>query len=138
MEFPADFDFERTSARFAQLTSQLRTAFGTSWPSSGQDSSFHGDITVPAAATAGGLLLKVVVSNFGDLAAVVSEDALYCDDAELAELLHPADTARVYGTLDELGYVALRLDPLEEMYNGASASLHEQGARWWNRYFDYL
>jgi hypothetical protein len=138
LEFPADFDSEHTAARFAQLASHLRTAFGACSSSTGQDSSFHGDIEVPAVATSGGLIVRVVVSNFGDLAAVTSDEALYRDDAELAELLHPADAARVYGALHDLGYVALRLDPLEEMYNGASAPLRKQGARWWSRYFDYL
>jgi hypothetical protein len=79
-----------------------------------------------------------MVSNFGDLTAVSSEEACYCDDAELAEVLHPADAACVYGILDDLGYVALRLDPLEEMYDGVHAHLRTQGATWWSRYFDYL
>ncbi|MFF0378575.1 hypothetical protein [Actinoplanes missouriensis] len=138
MEFPAHFDHERAATRFSQLESGLRTAFGACYSSAGQDSSFHGDIEVPAAVTSGGLMLRVRISNFGDLAAASSEEALYCDDAELAELLHPADAARVYGALDYLGYIALRLDPLEEMYNGASAFLRERGAPWWDRYFDYL
>jgi hypothetical protein len=138
LEFPAVFDSEGTAARFARLASQLRTVFGASSPSVGQDSSFHGEIEVPAAATSGGLMLRVVVSNFGDLAAVTSEEERYGDDAELAELLHPADAPRIYGALHDLGYVVVALDPLEEMYDGSSASLRVRGAHWWSRYFDYL
>ena len=138
LEFPADFNHALTAARFGQLAGRIRAEFGADWSSLGQDSSFHGAITVPAAATTGGLDLRVTVSNFADLTAVSSDQALYCDDDDLAELLHPADTARVYGALDELGYVMLRLDPLEEMYNGACPHLRTQGARWWDRYFGYL
>jgi hypothetical protein len=138
LEFPGGFHYERTAQRFGRLVGQLRAAFGKVLFWDGQDSSFHGGIEVPAAGTAGGLKLMVTVSNFGDLTAVSSEQALYCDDAELAEVMHPADAARVYGVLDDLGYFVLRLDPLEEMYDGVCAHLRARGERWWGRYFDYL
>ncbi|MFI7548056.1 hypothetical protein [Actinoplanes sp. NPDC049599] len=138
LEFPAGFDYERTAARFGRLDAQLRAAFGTVHLWDGQDCSFHGGVEVPAERTAGGLLLRVMVSNFSGLTAVSSDRARYCDDAELAEVMHPVDAARVYGVLEDLGYVVLRLDPLEEMYDGVWAPLRTQGARWWSRYFDYL
>ncbi|MEV6602506.1 hypothetical protein AB0M36_37525 [Actinoplanes sp. NPDC051346] len=138
LEFPAGFDHGQTAVRFTQLEAQLRAAFGTVASWDGQDCSFHGGIEVPAVATTGGLKLRVMVSNFGDLTAVSSEEGLYCDDVELAELLHPADAARIYGVLDDLGYVTLRLDPLDEMYDGVCAHLRTQGEKWWTRYFDYL
>jgi hypothetical protein len=137
-EFPAGHDYERAAARFDQLGTQLRAAFGIAGSYAGQDSSLHGAIEIPAASTAGGLRLLVRVSNFGDLTAVSSEESLYCDDAELAEIMHPADATRVYGTLEGLGYIVLRLDPLEEMYNGVAAHLRRKGATWRHRYFDYL
>ena len=138
VEFPAGFDRASVTARFLRLESQLGAAFGACGSYRGEDASFHGCVEVAAAATAGGRDINVMVSNFGDLAAVSFESFFFYEDAEIAELMHPSDATRVYGALHDLGYVVVRLDPLWEYYDGVVASLRSRADPWWSRYFDYL
>jgi hypothetical protein len=139
IQFPADHDQVRAAARFRQLATRLRDTFGDGGEILAEDATFLGELTVPSLATAGGRRIDISISNFGDLAIVSPyvPDALL-DDAGIEALLHPLDASRVFGVLDDLGYVVIPQDPLDEYYDGAVAFLRERAARWVSRYFDYL
>jgi hypothetical protein len=142
LETPADFDLAATRARFEQLVTGLDTAFDCQSDAdrSVQDASLHARVEVPGGATATGGPLVVCVSNFGSLATVSIENPGAYDAAELELLLDPEDAARLYGVLDELGYVVVPEAPLWQDYDGPSmiSFLGEPPQTWWVRFFDYL
>ena len=76
LETPADFNFDETKNRFRQLVDRLNTAFSCACEAEGhvEDASYHDRVEIPAAATATGTRLVIVVSNFGGLAVVAADN----------------------------------------------------------------
>ncbi|WP_406105727.1 hypothetical protein [Micromonospora globbae] len=139
LEFPANYNHQRARARFNQLVERLNRDFGCQCDVDRevQDASFHGRIDVPAAATATGERLVIVISNFGDLAVLAVENPGVWDDEEAAQVLHPDDTTRIRRALDDLGYTLIPEGPLWKRYDGPGDTLAPDDT-WWTRYFDYL
>lgn len=143
LEFPADYDPDATRHRFDQLVSRLDSAFSCACEADRyvQDASHHGRIDIPAAATATGSRLVIIVSNFGNLAVVAIDNPGVWDSEDFTGLLHPHDAERVYAALDDLGYTIVPEEPLWKPYDG-NASLQryhrEHPPTWWIRFFDYL
>jgi hypothetical protein len=139
LEWPAGYDDRATRARFERLAQRLDTDFGTRCDVDRhvQDASHHGRIEVPAAATASGRRLVLVVSNFGDLAVVTVDNPGCWTDAEAAALLHPDDDRRARAALADLGWVLVPEEPLWRPYDGAVRPPHRP-RNWWTRFFDHL
>ncbi|MFI7598986.1 hypothetical protein [Actinoplanes sp. NPDC049681] len=139
LEFPANYDHHRARARFNALAERLDRDFNcqTDVDRNAQDASFHGRIDIPAAATATGERLVIVISNFGDLAVLAVENPGVWDAEEAASVLNPDDNNRIHRALHDLGYVAVPEGPLWKRYDGPGGVLASD-ASWWNRYFDYL
>jgi hypothetical protein len=142
LESPAGYDFDATRAQFERLVAELDAVFGcrSAADRSVQDASLHARVVVPAHASATGEPLVVCVSNFGSLATVSVVNPGAFDEAEQAALLAAEDAARVYGVLDDLGYVVVPEAPLWQPYDGPSliSFLNEPPATWWVRFFDYF
>ena len=120
LEFPADFNWDETKNRFRQLVDRLNTAFSCAREADSnlQDVSYHNRVEIPAAVTATGRPLWVVVSNFGGLAVVVSDISWWQTQEEFTKQLHPDDAQRIYTALDDLGYTVVPEEPLWEDYDG--------------------
>jgi hypothetical protein len=75
LQFPAGFNRDETRNRFGQLVDRLDTAFSCACEAERhvEDASYHGRVEIPAAATATGIRLVIVVSNFGGLAVVAAD-----------------------------------------------------------------
>jgi hypothetical protein len=143
LDFPAGFNRDETGDRFGQLVDRLDTAFSCACEADGhvQDASYHGRIEIPAAATATGTRLVIVVSNFGGLAVVAADNPGVWTQEEFTELLHPDDAQRIYTALDDLGYTVVPEEPLWQTYDGNGPlplSYHTHLPTWWIRFFDYL
>ena len=120
LETPADFNRDETRNRFRQLVDRLSTAFSCACEAEGnvEDASYHDRVEIPAAATATGTRLVIVVSNFGGLAVVAADNPGVWTQEEFTELLHPDDAQRIYTALDDLGYTVVPEEPLWEDYDG--------------------
>jgi hypothetical protein len=72
---PADLNRDETKNRFRQLVDRLNTAFSCAREADSnlQDATYYNRVEIPAAVTATGRPLWVVVSNFGGLAVLVSD-----------------------------------------------------------------
>jgi hypothetical protein len=142
LEFPSGYNHQRARARFEQLAQRLDADFNQQCRIDRhvQDSSLHGRIDIPAAATATGRPLVVLVSNFGPLAVLAVDNPGVWTDAEAARLLHPDDAGRVHTALADLGYTLIPEEPLWEPYDGVCdpAIFSPSEPTWWLRYFDYL
>ncbi|GAB2589522.1 hypothetical protein [Microlunatus antarcticus] len=142
LEWPADFDFAATRARFERLVSGLDAAFGCRCDAdrSVQDASLHAQVAIPAGATVTGERLVVCVSNFGSLATVSVVNPGVFDEEEHEALLDAEDARRIHDVLDDLGYVVVPEAPLWQTYDGPSRITVDPSypASWWTRYFDYL
>jgi hypothetical protein len=148
LEFPADFNRDETRNRFGQLVDRLNTAFSCAREADShvQDASYHNRVEIPAAATATGRRLVIVVSNFGGLAVVVADNSRAWTQEEFTERLHPDDAQRIYTALDDLGYTVVPEEPLWEEYDGDAFRRYYLVQRveiqyrptWWIRFFDYL
>ena len=96
---------------------------------------------IPAAATATGTRLVIIVSNFGGLAVVAADNPGVRTQEEFTELLHPDDAQRIYTVLDDPGYTVVPEEPLWEDYGGDGTLRRyytEHPPTWWIRFFDYL
>ena len=120
LEFPAHFNRKKTRIQFGQLVDRLNTAFSCACEAEGhvEDASYHDRVEIPAAATATGTRLVIVVSNFGGLAVVAADNPGVWPQEEFTELLHPDDAQRIYTALDDLGYTVVPEEPLWEDYDG--------------------
>ena len=106
----------------------------------GEDASYHDRGEIPAAATATGSQLVIVVSNFGGLAVLTVDNPGAWTQEEFTELLLD-DAGRIYAALDELGYTAVPEESLWRPYDGdGPPRLFYPGhpPTWWIRFFDYL
>ena len=85
LETPADFDFEKSRARFERLVSALDDAFDCRCDAdrSVQDASLHARVVVPSEATETGERLVVSLSNFGSLATFSPTNPGALDQTEL-------------------------------------------------------
>ncbi|MBU2693952.1 hypothetical protein [Pimelobacter sp. 30-1] len=143
LEVPSDFDHSATRKLFDELVGRLDAAFAcrTNADRHVEDASLHARVSIPSAATETGEPLVVSVSNFGSLATVaVTNPGAYSQD-EFKERLAARDAARIYATLDSLGYQVVPEAPLWNDYDGPSALAAldaRHGATWWTRFFDYL
>jgi hypothetical protein len=144
LEFPAGYDHGETRSRFNHLVGQLDAAFSCASEADRhvEDASYHGRVVIPAAATATGAPLVIVVSNFGGLAVIAIDNPGVWDQEEFAELLHPRDAERIYFALDDLGYTVVPEEPLWRPYDGDGSLRQfyppENPPSWWIRFFDYL
>jgi hypothetical protein len=142
LEHPAGYDHATTRARFEQLATNLEAAFSCRCDVDRdvQDASHHGRITVPAAATATGEQLVLVLSNFGGLVVCALENPGAYSDEETDRLVAAEDARRVREVLARLGLLLVGEDPLWRAYDGAGPlGPHLGGGRTWcERYFDYL
>ncbi|GAA0314705.1 hypothetical protein [Kineococcus aurantiacus] len=142
LERPADYDHARTQARFEQLIADLELAFGCRCEVDGQvqDASHHGRITVPAAATASGVPLVVVLSNFAGLVVCAVDNPGAHSDEETDLLVDAADAVRIRAVLSRLDLTLVPEDPLWRAYDGDGPLGPHLGAgrTWFERYFDYL
>lgn len=91
LEFPAGYDHDETRNRFGELVDRLDTAFSCTCQAERhvEDASYHGRVDIPAAATATGSQLVIVVSNFGGLAVVAVDNPGAWTQEEFTELLGP-------------------------------------------------
>ena len=144
LEFPADFNRDETSNRFRQLVDRLNTAFSCAREadSNVQDATYYNRVEIPAAGTATGRRLFIVVSNFGGLAAVVADNSWRQTQEEFTRQLHPDDAQRIYTALGDLGYTVVPEDLLRgEDYDG-DAFRSDPGIQyrptWWDRFFGYV
>lgn len=113
--------------RFQQFVKLLEDSLGKTWPiETGiqiQDASFHSQILFDAPDThSGGLRF----SNFGNMIA-------FTPDHELPTSLKEA----VVAVAEQLGYVLVPSDVLEEDYTGRNPGVSGI-ATWWIRYFDWV
>ena len=146
LEHPADYHYTRARTRFNELAQRLDHDFACRCDVDRhvQDASFHGRIAIPAAATATGHPLALIISNFGGLTVLIVDNPDAYDDTETAEPPHPDDDRRIRAALDDLGYTLIPQDPLEEPYDGVSDLAHRYRLNgrhpptWWIRYFAYL
>jgi hypothetical protein len=142
LEFPAGYDHERARAQVERLAQRLDADFSCQCRVDRhvQDASLHGRVDIPAAATATGRPLVVLVSNFGGLAVLAVDNPGVWTDAEAGRLLHPDDAHRVHTVLADLGYTVISEEPLWEPYDGVCdpAIFSPSKPTWWLRYFDYL
>ncbi|MEO3745186.1 hypothetical protein [Plantactinospora sp. B5E13] len=142
LEIPANYDHRRARARFKHLSERLDRDFNcqTDVDQHVQDASFHGRIAIPAAATATGHPLVIVISNFGGLAVLAVDNPGVWDAEAAGQLLHPDDSTRIRQALDDLGYTLIPEEPLWQRYDGTwdPATFAPGDATWWTRYFDYL
>jgi len=152
LEFPAHFNRKKTRIQFGQLVDRLNTAFSCACEAEGhvEDASYHDRVEIPAAATATGTRLVIVVSNFGGLAVVAADNPGVWPQEEFTELLHPDDARRIYTALDDLGYTVVPEAPLRAAeYDGDAfrryyhiqygPAWRDPGRpTWWDRFFDYV
>ena len=146
LETPADFNRDETRNRFRQLVDRLSTAFSCAREadSNVQDATFHNRVEIPAAVTATGRRLFIVVSTFGDLAAVMADNSWRQTQEEFTRQLHPDDAQRIYTALDDLGYTVVPEDPLRgEDYDGYAFGSDpriqiQYRPTWWDRFFGYV
>ena len=146
LEFPADFNRDETRNRFRQLVDRLNTAFSCAREADGslQDTTYFNRVEIPAAVTATGRRLFIVVSTFGDLAAVMADNSWRQTQEEFTRQLHPDDAQRIYTALDDLGYTVVPEDPLRgEDYDGYAFGSDpriqiQYRPTWWDRFFGYV
>jgi len=143
LETPADFNFDETKNRFRQLVDRLNTAFSCAREadSNVQDATYHNRVEIPAAVTATGRPLWVVVSSFGGLAVVVADNSWRQTQEEFTRQLHPDDAQRIYTALDDLGYTVVP----EALLRGAEYDgdafrrcYIQYQPTWWDRFFGYV
>ncbi|MEW1959102.1 hypothetical protein [Kineococcus sp. NPDC059986] len=105
-----------------------------------QDASHHGRVAVPAAATATGEQLVLVLSNFGGLVVCALENPGAYSDEETDLLVAAEDARRVREVLARRGLLLVGEDPLWKAYDGEGPlGLQLGGERtWFEHYFDYL
>jgi hypothetical protein len=143
LEFPADYDHDRTRRLFDKLVRRLDAAFSCQSEADRnvEDASLHARVDIPASATVTGDRLVISVSNFGRLATVSVTNPGVWSQAEFEELLAHADASRIYAALDTYGYRVVPEEPLWSDYDGPSpldAIDARFGSTWWTRFFDYL
>ena len=142
LERPRDYDHTATRARFEQLAMDLEAAFSCRCEVDRhvQDASHHGRITVPTTATATGVQLVVVLSNFAGLVVCALENPGAHSDEETDLFVDVEDARRMRAVLLELGLVLVPEDPLWEAYDGRGPLGPHlgEGRTWFERYFDYL
>ncbi|GAA2669079.1 MULTISPECIES: hypothetical protein [Actinosynnema] len=138
LEFPRDYDHGVERARFERLVVGLARRFGCACAvdRNVQDASHHGDVGVPAGATAGGEPITVRVSNFGGMAVVSLGLPGGGDEREEPALFDGGDRRAVEEELGVLGYRVIPRRLLRERYDGVVP--FPGGATWWIRFFDYL
>ena len=133
-EMPGGFDagaFEGRLKRFKAFAAGLQATVGTdcaaeTWPQV-QDASFVGDVSIPPRLLATDEVARVVISHFGDFAAMSDGDSL----------VSPDTLARIKSVVREHGYVWIPGEVLDQPYTGANRGV--SGFRSWrNRYFDYV
>jgi hypothetical protein len=99
-------------------------------------------VEIPAAGTATGRRLFIVVSNFGGLAAIVADNSWRQTQEEFTKQLHPDDAQRVHTALDDLGYTVVPEGLLRgEDYDGdafRSDPWIQYRPTWWDRFFGYV
>lgn len=148
LEHPDGFDHARARLRAAGLRAaglrdRLSHDFGRPCrlDEGFQDASFSFSLDIPAEATGAGVPLGVRLSDYGDLAVVITSapgghDDL--DDAVRDGALSETDRDRITAALADLGYrlVAPRL--LHRPYDGVTWLTDEDHATWWTRFFDHL
>jgi hypothetical protein len=101
-------------------------------------------VEIPAAVTATGRRLFIVVSTFGDLAAVMADNSWRQTQEEFTRQLHPDDAQRIYTALADLGYTVVPEDPLRGAEYDGYAFGSDPGIQiqyrptWWDRFFGYV
>lgn len=141
LEAPKGYNFFAERRRFADLARRMEGVFGpveVDWIA--QDSSHHGAITVPAEVLRSGDAITVVISNFGDLAAVSLGVPDSYDLEEISILLDVSDRDLVGELVMSVGYVPVAEELLREQYTGPSVFARDPQwpPSWWDRFFTYL
>jgi hypothetical protein len=133
-EMPGGFEaksFERRLERFAAFAASVQEALGSdcpaeTWPRV-QDASFVGDVSIPPRLLATDEVARVVVSHFGDFAAMSDGDGL----------VSPETLAMIKSVVEEHEYVWMPGEVLNRPYTGANRGV--SGFRTWrDRYFDWI
>lgn len=159
LELPADYDVPAGRARFARLADALRRRFGPSVTAGhGQDASFLGYVSVPAAASGADRPLWVLLSNFGPFVTAGTGDAWGVPGCETG--LDASFVSWLDDLCEELGCVYVPVGLLLEPYDGPSLGEDEEAEAilaalaaedgddpeedeelppsWWDRYFQYM
>jgi hypothetical protein len=151
-EQPPDFDEGRARASVEALINRANVAFRTGeWSQSGvppidseigfpliQDATHFASLTIPAVATAGREELFVVVSRFGRLLAIAT------NELETPSPRSAADRNRLAAIGAVGGYRIVFGDLLAAPYDGKNEALkrlyadHPQHLTWWVRFFDWI
>ncbi|WP_416966678.1 hypothetical protein [Streptomyces sp. 4F14] len=140
LEFPRGYDHAAARARFDRLAGRLDRRFRCtcSVDRGVQDASHHGTIVIPDTAAASGERITVIVSNFGNSAAVtLGNPGSYGEDEENV-LFENADRRRIDDELKALGYTNVSEHLLRARYDGVSGLGSSARRTWWDRFFDYL
>jgi hypothetical protein len=137
-EYPAGFDYDAVTARFAKCAEALSTALGIALKletgSYIQDASFHSQIYVPIENER---YAMIRFSNFGDMVSVGT-----CYFGEMApdvgdKPIPPALLKAIVAVLEKEGYVYVPAEVLTQPYTGKNPGV--TGIRdWWIRYFDWV
>lgn len=135
------FNFFAERRRFADLARRMEGVFGpveVDW--SAQDSSHHGSITLSADVLRSGDAITVVISNFGNLAAVSLGVPDSHDSEEISILMDVAERDLIGELVVSAGYIPVAEDLLRERYTGVSVFARDpqRPPSWWDRFFTYL
>ena len=158
LEFPRDYDQPLTQSTFTRLTAALQDVFDGARGADGQaqDASYHADVTVPAATTAGGHPIWVRMSNFGSLVTAGVDGNLRLEKSR--ELMSEEDIELIDQACSSARCVFVPLGVLLERYEGPTSleegipdellEQHEDDTDenenegelglWFNRFFDYM
>lgn len=145
-EVPRDFDHAAIQARFDRLAERLSEAYEVplvAGAGPAQDAACFGGISIPAEVTKTRTKrsrirfpLRVIVSNFGGLAAYLAFHDASTPTAPTPPV-HPDDRERIEGALTGLGYLVVPEHILAARYDGPNSNPAVE-MTWYTRFFGYL
>ncbi|MER6348155.1 hypothetical protein ACWC10_20445 [Streptomyces sp. NPDC001595] len=156
LHYPDEFDYHRGKVRAIRLRQRLNSEFGGTCRLDDQvlDASYSFALRFPPRITEAGEWIVVRLSNYGDLAVVMTPrpDSHPSLDAAVADgKLSETDRRRIETALADMGYEQVPLRLLQLPYDGvtwlasgepgplvSSYGPYEGEPTWWTRFFEYL